>query len=114
MKQHIFLLALTFFPAAAQAISSAPQERLECAAGERSIDFSTTEGTLQNLDVSPDGKWIAFDLLGDIYIIPFSGGMSRLVVGGGSIDTRPVWSPDGSSSHSLATGEGTIMYLWST
>ena len=97
MKQHIFLLALTFFPAAAQAISSAPQERLECAAGERSIDFSTTEGTLQNLDVSPDGKWIAFDLLGDIYIIPFSGGMSRLVVGGGSIDTRPVWSPDGSS-----------------
>ncbi len=27
-----------------------------------------------SLDVSPDGKEIAFDLLGDIYTIPFAGG----------------------------------------
>src|SRR5690606_1688219 len=30
----------------------------------REIDFTTDEGTWMSLDVSPDGRWIAFDLLG--------------------------------------------------
>ena len=33
------------------------------------VEFTTTEGTWMNLDVSPDGKEILFDLLGDIYIM---------------------------------------------
>src|SRR6202158_4751577 len=33
----------------------------------RDIDFDTSEGTWMNVDVSPDGKWIVFDLLGHIY-----------------------------------------------
>ena len=35
---------------------------------EAAID--TDEGTWMSLDVSPDGKEIAFDLLGDIYAVP--------------------------------------------
>ena len=34
------------------------------------LAFDTNEGTWMNLDVSPDGKQIVFDLLGDIYIMP--------------------------------------------
>ncbi len=34
-------------------------------------NFSTDEGTWMNLDVSPDGKTIIFDMLGDIYSLPF-------------------------------------------
>mgnify|MGYP006164294413 CR=1 FL=1 len=33
----------------------------------KTINFNTNEGTFMNLDVSPDGKTIVFDLLGDIY-----------------------------------------------
>ena len=33
----------------------------------RSINIDVTEGTWMSLDVSPDGKSIVFDLLGDIY-----------------------------------------------
>jgi hypothetical protein len=34
------------------------------------VEFETTEGTWIATDVSPDGKWIVFDLLGDIYLLP--------------------------------------------
>ncbi|HHG86353.1 MAG TPA: hypothetical protein ENJ82_16500, partial [Bacteroidetes bacterium] len=38
----------------------------------KTVEFETNEGTWMNLDVSPDGKEIAFDLLGDIYLMPIS------------------------------------------
>ena len=48
-----------------------------------------------SVDVSPDGSLIAFDLLGDIYIMPASGGEARLVHGGPAIQKQPRFSPDG-------------------
>lgn len=33
----------------------------------KDVPLSTDEGTWMNLDVSPDGNLIVFDLLGDIY-----------------------------------------------
>jgi hypothetical protein len=36
----------------------------------KTVEFTTDEGTWMNLDVSPDGKEIVFDLLGDIYQSP--------------------------------------------
>jgi hypothetical protein len=47
------------------------------------VEFTTDEGTWMNLDVSPDGSDIVFDLLGDIYIMPISGGQ------GAPSDWRP-------------------------
>lgn len=40
----------------------------------KEVSFTVTEGTWMNLDLSPDGKSIVFDLLGDIYAIPSTGG----------------------------------------
>ena len=37
------------------------------------LAFDTTEGTWMNVDVSPDGQRIVFDLLGDIYTMPIDG-----------------------------------------
>src|SRR6186713_865621 len=48
----------------------------------RSVEFTTDEGTWISLDVSPDGKTIVFDLLGDIYSIPVEGGDAKLIRGG--------------------------------
>jgi Tol biopolymer transport system component len=61
----------------------------------RKIEFTTDEGTWISLDVSPDGKTIAFELLGDIYSMPITGGEAMLVDGGMAFDSQPKFSPDG-------------------
>ena len=60
----------------------------------KTIEFTTDEGTWMNLDVSHDGKQIAFDLLGDIYVMPISGGKATLLRGGPAFEVQPRFSPD--------------------
>ena len=60
------------------------------------ISFETDEGTWINLDVSPDGHWIVFELLGNIYRIPVDGGDAELLSGGVTFEQQPRYSPDGS------------------
>ncbi|HUF03486.1 MAG TPA: amidohydrolase family protein [Aridibacter sp.] len=62
---------------------------------ERKVEFTTDEGTWMTLDVSPDGKTVIFDLLGDIYTIPIEGGKATLVTKGMGFDAQPKYSPDG-------------------
>ncbi len=57
--------------------------------------FSTNEGTWMNLDVSPDGKTIVFDLLGDIYSMPITGGKAKAIRSGIPFEIQPRFSPDG-------------------
>src|SRR5690625_3755111 len=49
-----------------------------------------------NLDVSPDGEEIVFDLFGNIYIMPVTGGKAEVIRDGLSYDVQPRFSPDGS------------------
>ncbi len=62
----------------------------------RRVPIDTTEGTWMNVDVSPDGSRIAFDMLGDIYVMPIAGGTPTRVAAGLAYDQQPRWSPDGS------------------
>lgn len=64
---------------------------------ERTLKFNTKEGTWLSLDVSPDGKTIIFDMMGDIYTMPFSGGKATRITEGMAYDTQPRFSPDGKS-----------------
>jgi Tol biopolymer transport system component/imidazolonepropionase-like amidohydrolase len=61
----------------------------------KTIAFSTDEGTWMDVDVSPDGKTIAFDLLGDLYVMPIGGGDARRITSGPAFDVQPRFSPDG-------------------
>src|ERR1700676_1283918 len=62
---------------------------------DRKIEFTTDEGTWISLDVSPDGKSIVFELLGDIYTLPIEGGQAKLISGGMAFDSQPKFSADG-------------------
>lgn len=48
-----------------------------------------------NISVSPDGKHLVFDLLGDIYQIPVTGGEAKPLAQGIAWQMQPVYSPDG-------------------
>jgi Tol biopolymer transport system component len=61
----------------------------------RTVRFTTDEGTWMSLDVSPDGKTIVFDLVGDLYTLPIGGGKATRLTQGMSFDGQPRYSPDG-------------------
>lgn len=61
----------------------------------REFKLKTTEGTWMSVDVSPDGKNIVFDMIGDIYRIPMAGGKAERIIGDLSYETHPKYSPDG-------------------
>ncbi len=79
----------------------------------RDVEFSSSEGTWMCLDVSPDGKTIAFDMLGDIYTMPISGGTATCIRSGLAWEVQPRFSPDGSkiSFTSDAAGGDNIWYM---
>ena len=62
---------------------------------ERKININTDEGTWMSLDVSPDGKTIVFDMLGDLYLLPIEGGNAKRITEGLAFDSNPKFSPDG-------------------
>ncbi len=61
----------------------------------RTVSINVDEGTWMDVDVSPDGKTIAFDLLGDIYTMPIAGGAPTRIAEGLAFEMQPQFSPDG-------------------
>ncbi len=59
------------------------------------VSFTVNEGTWMNLDISPDGATLVFDLLGDIYSMPVSGGAATCLRSGIAWEVQPRFSPDG-------------------
>ena len=62
----------------------------------KSIPIRTEEGTWMDVDVAPDGRTIAFSLLGDIYTMPITGGTPTRIADGMAWEIQPRFSPDGS------------------
>lgn len=79
------------------------------------VPLNTDEGTWMNLDVSPDGKTVVFDLLGDIYKMPVSGGKATALRSGFPYEVQPRFSPDGSRiSFTSDAGGGDNIWVMNT
>lgn len=91
-------LIVTFIALLASQLSAQqnPKWNVEKPTGpSKSLNFQTNEGTWMNLDLSPDGQTIVFDLLGDIYKMPVTGGKATLLAGGMASEVQPRFSPNG-------------------
>ncbi|MBI5432460.1 MAG: PD40 domain-containing protein [Planctomycetes bacterium] len=63
--------------------------------GSHDVALDIDEGTWMSVDVSPDGKELVFDLLGDLYVLPIGGGEATALTSGLAWDMQPRFSPDG-------------------
>jgi len=80
------------------------------------IEFESSEGTWMNVDVSPDGKQIVFDLLGDLYVMPIAGsgtGPATRLTSGPAYDMQPRFSPDGKRI-AFSSDRGGLWNVWTT
>ncbi len=81
----------------------------------KDLKLSTNEGTWMNLDISPDGKSIVFDLLGDIYIMNSNGGKAKILREGLPFEIQPRFSPDGKQiSFTSDAGGGDNIWVMNT
>jgi len=104
------LIALAFIAAlgALPSAQDAPGQKTDASKSEktpkkdlplepaRTISFETSEGSWLSLDVAPDGRTIVFELLGDLYTLPVTGGTATRITSGMAFDSQPRFSPDGS------------------
>ncbi|WP_188762115.1 amidohydrolase family protein [Sandarakinorhabdus glacialis] len=81
----------------AQAVPKPPKWDVNAPPGmtTRTIPIKVDSGTWMNIDVSRDGRSIAFDLLGDIYTMPIAGGTPTRIAEGLTYEQQPRFSPDG-------------------
>lgn len=108
--RRTFLIALALAGAWAQRIEAqAPAPTLSPA--RRELAFTALEGTWMQPDVSPDGRTIVFDLLGDIYALPIGGGRARPLLTGTAFETSPAFSPDGRHIAFVSDRSG-VTNLW--
>jgi Tol biopolymer transport system component len=61
-----------------------------------------------SIDISPDDKTLVFDLLGDLYTLPATGGVAKQITRGMAINLRPVWSPDAKKLAYLSDFSGSL------
>lgn len=101
IRRYAFLIGLVLVPLTASTLGAQEESEkwdVTAARGDfYEVDFTTEEGTWMSTDVSPDGRWIVFDLLGSVYRIPMSGGEAELLTrdAGVSVGYHPRYSPDG-------------------
>lgn len=63
---------------------------------------------LRNTAISPDGSTIAFTYRGDIFTVPATGGVATQITSSQAYDTKPIWSPDGSTIVFASDRQGSL------
>jgi Tol biopolymer transport system component len=81
----------------AAAVAASAWDVTQARGNSYEIDFETDEGTFMSVDVSPDGRYLVFDLLAHVYRVPVSGGSAECLTGdsGVALNFHPRYSPDG-------------------
>ncbi len=74
---------------------------------QQSVTIETTQATWSSLDVSPDGQTIVFDMLGDLYTMPITGGQAKSLTNDVAWNIQPKFSPDGKTVAFSSDRDGT-------
>lgn len=91
-----FLLSFAGSTSAAEKTDDKKQWDVNNPPGEAyQAKINVTEGTWMNVSISPDGETILFDLLGDIYSLPFEGGEATALTNSIAWEMQPQFSPNG-------------------
>jgi Tol biopolymer transport system component len=61
---------------------------------------------MNSVDVSPDGRHIVFDLLGDLYLLPIGGGEAKPLTHSMAWEMQARFSPDGKQLAYMSDGGG--------
>jgi Tol biopolymer transport system component len=96
MLRHRLLRALVVIAAAGAAIVSIdarPNRYGHSDREERHLMPAVSSGPLDPA-WSPDGRWIAFSMRGDIWKVPAAGGEAIAITSGPAYHFEPAWSPD--------------------
>ena len=75
------------------------------------LSIDTNETTWSSLDITPDGKTIVFDMLGDLYTVPLAGGKATSLTQDFAWNIHPAVSPDGKQL-AFISDRGGISSLW--
>ena len=100
------LLCVVAMPASVVAAQPLPTDTPVVTAA-RTDSFTVERGTWMSLDLSPDGRTIVFELLGDLYTVPIGGGDALALHTGSAFASQPRYSPDGSQLAFVSDASGT-------
>jgi tricorn protease len=78
--RRVFLAVIASLIIATAALNAQAQDPIRCA---------------RTPDISPDGRWVAFSYMGDIWIVEAIGGVARALTKHESYHVGPIFSPDG-------------------
>jgi imidazolonepropionase-like amidohydrolase/Tol biopolymer transport system component len=101
--------SLTAQPAAKAEEKKAEEKKWDVNAppGEAAtVAIDTRTGTWMSVDVSPDGKTLVFDLLGDLYTLEVAGGEATSLTHGLAWEMQARFSPDGKRIAYLSDAAG--------
>lgn len=72
----------------------------------KTANIDVKSGTWMSVDVSPDGKTLVFDLLGDLYTLPIAGGEAKALTHSIAWEHQARFSPDGKQIAFLSDAGG--------